>query len=88
MSDNKYEKGSILKFDNEKIDTVIVLGEYNKNNEHYVLVSPYKDIGNDTVVTDNSKLLLLKISENDDIFIETDEKIVKPILIDILNNAT
>lgn len=86
LENNKYEKGSILKFENKKIGTVIVLGEIIKDDEQYVLVAPYKDIGNDTVITSNSELLLLKVSNND-IYIETEESCVKAMLSEILSEA-
>ena len=80
----KYEKGSILKFDNKVMDTVIVIGETVKDNEQYILVAPFKEVGKQAVITDKSKLLLLKISDDDNIYVETNKDIVRPILSEIL----
>ncbi len=84
---DKYKKGSILKFENDKIDTVIVIGETVKNNEQYLLVAPYKIINENNAVTDQSKIILLKVSEDDNISIETNKDTVDPVVREIISKS-
>lgn len=84
---DKYKKGSILKFENNTIDTVIVIGETVKNNEQYLLVAPYKIINENNVVTDQTKIILLKVSKDDNISVETNKDIVDPVVREIINKS-
>lgn len=81
---DKYKKGSILKLENKVVDTVIVIGETVKDGVQYLLVAPYKIISENEVVTDQSKIILLKVSEDDNIFVETEEAVVRMAIEEIL----
>lgn len=81
---DKYKKGSILKLENKVVDTVIVIGETVKDGVQYLLVAPYKIISENEVVTDQSKIILLKVSEDDNIFVETEEAVIRMAIEEIL----
>ena len=83
--DPKYEQGSILKFENESMDNVIVIGETVKDGKQYILVAPFKEVKDDLIVSDKSSLLLMEVGEDDNISIITDEEILRPIITKIVN---
>ena len=47
--DQKYEQGSILKFENESMDNVIVIGETVNEGKQYILVAPFKEVKDDFI---------------------------------------
>lgn len=83
--DPKYEQGSILKFENESMDNVIVIGETVNEGKQYILVAPFKEVKDDLIVSDKSSLLLMEVGEDDNISIITDEEILRPIITKIVN---
>ena len=83
--DPKYEQGSILKFENENMDNVIVIGETLNEGKQYILVAPFREVKEDVIISDRSKLLLMEVGEDDNISIITDKDVLKPVITKIIN---
>ena len=83
--DKKYEQGSILKFENENMDNVIVIGETLNEGKQYILVAPFREVKEDVIISDRSKLLLMEVGEDDNISIITDKDVLKPVITKIIN---
>jgi len=77
-----FEKGSILEFNT--IGTIIVLGNLKYEEYLYVLVCPLKNKTNKVIESDLTKMILLKKGKDNELYTETDSKIIENIVPQIL----
>ena len=75
---DKYKKGSIIQYENG--DKFIVFEALEKDNEIYLLVIKFDEEVTNEIVVDYNKLILLKVLENDETVIESDEKVIREIV--------
>ena len=75
---DKYKKGSIIQYEND--DKFIVFESLKKDNEIYLLVMKFDGEITNEIVIDYNKLLLLKVLENDETVIESDENKIREIM--------
>ena len=75
---DKYKKGSIIQYEND--DKFIVFESLKKDNEIYLLVMKFDGEITIEIVIDYNKLLLLKVLENDETVIESDENKIREIM--------
>lgn len=73
---NDFEIGDIVKYEDDSIGTVVVLGNYLKGDSKYSLVCPINENQKDDYTVDVSKAIVLNVEKNGETFIEKDYDII------------
>ena len=81
--EDKYEKGSILKYDNG--DKFLVCERLKKDEHQYILVMKLEgEIQQEKIVIDYNKMMMFKVLANDETIVEKDEKIIEKVYNEML----
>lgn len=77
-----FVKGSILEFNT--IGTIVVIGNIEKEEKLYILACPLKNRNAKVIEADLRKMFLLKKERDNEIYTETDAKVIEDIVPEIL----
>lgn len=76
--EDKYEKGSILQYDNG--DKFLICERLKKDENQYILVMKLdKEIKQEDIMLDYNKMMMFKVLANDETIVEKDAQIIEDI---------
>lgn len=79
-----FKKGNIVEFDN-KIGTIVVLGNLMYNDNYYILACPIK--GEKNNIKANLKNILLLVEKENEIYVEDNHNIIEKVVPQILKDS-